>query len=371
MKFTFDRNSMINEISIAQEIITSKSSLSSMSNVLLIAENNSLTIKATDTKVNFQTKIPVDIETEGSVSMKCDKFMIILGALPEGEIEFNLQQKDNAITAVIKHSQKKIKFQLKCMPTERFPEFDRADDVGFFDVPAKDLRSMILQTSFAVSTDESRLFMNGVYFENTESHLALVATDGRRLAYCSKNILENEDSFSSALVHPKVLNIIAKHSSDEGNISIAIIDKMIFFRFANYELSSILLDGPFPNYKRVIPENQPNKFGLDRAEFLSAIRRISIMIDKKVGRIYLNITPGVLKIYSQETDIGDAKEEIPCEYAGEDVTIAMNCRPLEDPLKVMTSERITFEFSEPLKPVTLKPEPAEDFFHIIMPMQLE
>ena len=85
---------------------------------------------------------------------------------------------------------------------------------------------------------------------------------------------------------------------------------MIFFRFANYELSSILLDGPFPNYKRVIPENQPNKFGLDRAEFLSAIRRISIMIDKKVGRIYLNITPGVLKIYSQETDIGDAKEEL-------------------------------------------------------------
>ena len=236
MRFTFDRNAMINEISMAQEIISTKSAISILSNVLFIAKENSLTIKATDIKVNFETKIPVDIESEGSTTVFCDKFLGILSGLDEGEIVFDLQQKENQTVAIIRHSTKKIKFQLKCQSQDKFPEFPSTENVPFFEVASKKIKQMISQTSFAVSADETRYFMNGVFFEKKENKLVMVATDGRRLAYASKEFEESVYDFPSAIVHPKVLNIVAKHLSDEGNVSISIVDKIIFFKFVNYEI---------------------------------------------------------------------------------------------------------------------------------------
>lgn len=370
MKFTFDRNAMINEISIAQEIISTKNALSVLSNVLLIAEGGTLTIKATDIKVNFQTKIPVDIEEEGSTTVLCDKFMGILSALPEGEIEFLLKDNDNLVSAVIRHTSKKIKYQLNCTSQDKFPEIAVAEKVSFFEVPAKELKSMITQTSFAVSDDETRYFMNGVYFEKKEDKLVLVATDGRRLAYAEKAVLVGVADFPAAIVHPKILNVVAKHASDEGNVSVAIVDKMIFFNFANYEFSATLIDGQYPNYARVIPESQAHSFKVLKTEFVDALKRIAIMIDK-TGRIIFNLTPGVLTITSKSTDLGDAKEEIPCQYDGEEVSISMNYKHIDAPLKVMNSEYITFEFTEVMRAVTLRPEPAADYFHILMPMSAE
>ncbi len=370
MKFRFDRNAMISEIAIAQEIISTKNALSVLSNVLFIAENNTLFIKATDIKVNFQTKIPVDIEEEGSTTVLCDKFMGILNSLPEGEIEFSLQEKDNLVVALIKHSTINRKYNLNCMSKDKFPEIAVAEKVSFFEVSSKEFKQMISQTSFAVSEDETRYFLNGVFFEKKDDKLILVATDGRRLAYSEKSLLAGVIDFPSAIVHPKVLNIVAKHASDEGMINVAIVDKMIFFNFGNYEFSATLIDGQFPNYTKVIPTNQANKFTVQKSEFVDALKSISIMLDK-TGRISLNLEPGKLIINAKSIDWGDAKSEIPCEYAGEPISYAMNYRHIESPLKVMDSERITFEFTEVLKPVTLRPEPAADYFNIVMPMSIE
>ena len=189
MKFTFDRDAMIKEIAIAQEIISTKNAGSILSNVSLTAQNNSLLIKATDVKVNFETQVPVQVESEGSTTIYCDKFMGILNSLPEGEIEFNQPAEngeDQAITVVIKPVDKKIKFQIKSMSQEKFPELMTSNDAPYFEVPSKDLKNMIGETVFAVSEDETRYFMNGVYFEKKDDNLNLVATDGRRLSFSSK-----------------------------------------------------------------------------------------------------------------------------------------------------------------------------------------
>ena len=370
MKFTFDRNALINEVAIAQEIITNKNALSVLSNVLLTAEGNSLLLKATDIKVNFQTKIPVDVEEEGSTTVLCDKLMGILSALPEGEIEFYLQQKDNLVSAIIRHSVKKIKYQLNCTSQDKFPEIAIAENVAFVEIPSKDLKDMITQTSFAVSNEEVRLFLNGVYFEKKDSNLVLVATDGRRLSYSEKSLLAGLADFPSAIVPPKILNIVAKHASDEGMLSMAIVDKMIFFKFGNYEFSATLFEGQYPNYMKVIPVNQEHKFQLDKVEFSNAMKRISIMLDK-TGRIIFDVAPGILTIMSKSSELGDAKEEIPCQYDGEEVMISMNYKHIEAPLKVIGSKDIVFEFTEVMRAVTLRPEPAADYFHIIMPMSAE
>ncbi|MCH5290478.1 MAG: DNA polymerase III subunit beta [Treponema sp.] len=374
MKFTFDRDAMIKEIAIAQEIISTKNAGSILSNVLLSAFNNSLVIKATDIKVNFETHLPVQVEQEGSTTVYCDKFMGILTSLPEGEIEFNQAHEngeEQAITVLIKPVAKKIKFQIKSMSQEKFPDFDSADDVPYFEVPSKEIKEMISQTSFAVSEDETRYFMNGVYFEKKGDLLNLVATDGRRLSFASKNLLGGVTDFPSAIVHPKVLNTILRHAPEEGTIAIAIVDKMIFFKFGTYKFGSVLLDGQFPNYERVIPENQAHNFQVERSDLMSALKRVALMVDKKAGRIYFNIEPGTLRITSQVSDLGSADEEIACQYDGQNYVIALNYRYIEEPLRGINSERIKFEFTEEMKAVTMRAEPAMDYFHIVMPMQKE
>lgn len=374
MRFTFDKDTMIKEISIAQEIISTKNMGSILSNILIIAQENKLTIKATDIKVNFETQVPVQITEEGTTTVYCDKFMGILNSLPSGEIEFNQEKKENeeqSINVIIKPVDKKIKFQMKSMSQEKFPEFYSAENVPYFEVSSKDIKEMIAQTSFAVSEDETRYFMNGVFFEKKGDNLNMVATDGRRLSFVSKSILAGISEFPSAIVHPKILNIILKHAPEEGNIFVAVVDKMIFFKFGNYKFGAALLEGQFPNYERVIPEHQTFNFQVYKVDLVDALKRVALMVDKKAGRIFFNISDGVLKITSSQSDMGSADEEIPCQYQGDSYTIALNFRYIEEPLRGINSEKIAFEFTEEMKAVTMRPEPAEDYFHIIMPMQKE
>ena len=146
---------------------------------------------------------------------------------------------------------------------------------------------------------------------------------------------------------------------------------MIFFKFGTYKFGSVLLEGQFPNYARVIPENQAHSFQVQKSDLIDALKRVALMVDKKAGRLYFSISDGILKITSQQSDMGSADEEIPCEYAGQSYVLALNYRYVEEPLRVIDSERIKFEFTEEMKAVTMKPEPASDYFHIIMPMQKE
>ena len=373
MKFTFDRDAMIGEIAIAQEIISTKNSGSILSNVFLSAADNALTIKATDVKVAFQTVVPVQVLAEGSTTVYCDKFMGILASLPPGEVEFDQAEGDGsqALSVIIRPVGKKIKFEMRTMSDEKFPEVAVSEDAPYFEVGAKDLKEMIAQTVFAVSVDETRYFMNGVYFEKKGDLLNMVATDGRRMGFSSRELLAGVPDFPPAIIHPKVLGIVLKHCPDEGSISMAIVDKMVFFKFGNYRFGAALIEGQFPAYERVIPASQAHSFTVAKDDLVAAMKRVALMVDKKAGRIYFNMENGLLRITSRQSELGSADEEIASDYSGEPMSIAMNYRYIEEPLRVLGSDRIAFEFTEEMKAVTMRPEPASHYFHIIMPMQKE
>ena len=373
MKFTFDRDAMIKEISIAQEIITNKSPVSILSNILIIAENNSLTIKATDSTVKFTTVIPVDIQEEGRTTIFCDKFMSILSSLPSGEIEFI--QEDIGVT--IKPIAKRVKFQLKSQASDKFPEVGTSENVPFFELPSKDFKEMIRETIFAVSDDRNRYFMTGVYFVKNGDTLTMVATDGRRLSCDNKTGFSIPD-FQPAIIPTKILSCILKNAPDEGNIQIAVVDKSIFVKFGNVEFSSVLIEGQFPNYQKVIPESLTKSFMVNKADLDAALKRTTIMVDKKVSRIIFKISSGVLKLISPESDIGTADEEIPCRYDGQSISMALNFTYVTEPLKVIDSENVVFDFNisdggsdgeaNITKAVIMRSEAAGDYIHVIMPM---
>ena len=373
MKFTFDRDAMIKEISIAQEVITNKSPVSILSNILVIAEHNALTIKATDSAVKFTTTIPVDILEEGRTTIFCDKFMSILSSLPSGDIEFI--QED--ITVTIKPTTKKVKFQLKSQTSDKFPEMGSSENVPFFELPSKDFKEMIKQTIFAVSDDRNRYFMTGVYFVKNGDTLTMVATDGRRLSCVNKSGF-NVPDFQPAIIPTKILGSILKNAPEEGNVSIGVIDKSIFVKFGSVEFSSNLIEGQFPNYQKVIPENLTMSIMVNKADLDAALKRTTIMVDKKVSRIIFKISSGVLKLISPESDIGTADEEIPCRYDGQDISMALNFTYVTEPLKVIDSANVVFDFNindaqgneeaNITKAVIVRGEPAGDYIHVIMPM---
>src|SRR6056297_469900 len=367
MKFTCEKNSIQKEISIAQEIISTRNALSILSNVLLVAENNTITIKATDLKVGFETQIPADIAEEGSTTVFCDKFLGILRSLPDGDVEF--EQSTNRL--LIKPLFKKINFQLKSIAGEKFPELQEIAEDRYFEISQKEIIEMVSQTIFAVSDDETRYFMNGVYMENQEGSISMVATDGRRLSYISKVLETQIPEFDSIIIPPKVLNLLRKLSSGEGNLKIAVGEKNLFLQFDSQRISSSLIEGQFPNYKRVIPEQQQYEISINKPQFEEALKRVALLVEQKSRRIYLTLSENNITLNSEESEIGNAKEELECDYEGPEMTLALNYLYLTEPLRVISTEEILVRFTEPNKAITLLTKPEQDFFHIVMPMQLD
>lgn len=367
MKFTFTREVLLKEMAIAQEIISNKTAVSILSNVLLIAKEGTLTIRATDIKVAFETKIPIDILEEGTTTVFCDKFTGIIASMPQGEIE--AEQKEDKL--IIRSISKKAKFSLKTISDNDFPPFIDYSDVSFFEIPIKDLKTLVVQTIFAVSDDETRYFMNGVYIQKKDNNLIFVATDGRRLAFIQSDFGITLPDFQSSIIPPKILSIIQRRSSEEGMIAIGISEKNIFFHFNAYKFSSVLIDGQFPNYERVIPESQTYYFEVNRDDFLQALKRVALLVEQKSKRIFLKISTEILSITSNENELGTANEEIPCKYEGNEITIAVNYLYLEEPLKVLGTETIRVEFTDSMHAITLRPKADTHYFHIIMPMQME
>lgn len=367
MKFVCDKSVLQREISFAQEVISSKSSMSVVSNVFMEAGDNSLTIRATDIKIGFQTSVPVEVQEAGSITVFCDKLTGILASIPEGTIE--VEHKDSRL--VIKPSFKKAQFSLKTISSDQFPQLPDIDDSAFFPVPADEFKGMIAKTVFAVSDDETRYFMNGVYLERVPDGVVMVATDGRRLAYVKRALVDGVPEFKGIIVPPKLLTLVIRRASSEGQIMLAISDKNLFVKFGQYRLSTALIEGQFPNYQKVIPENQRYEVKIDRKDTVDALKRVALFVEQKSKRTFFTLSPGKVVVSSEESEIGTAREELQCEYDGPEAVIAMNYRYFDDPLHVIDTDTFTLRFTETARAITMAAEPADDSFHVLMPMQAD
>jgi DNA polymerase-3 subunit beta len=368
MKLICSRDALLREIGIAQEVISSKNSLSILSNVLLTAKDGTLTLQATDLKVSFETRFAVDVVKEGTTTAFCDKLLNVVRSLPEGDIQ--LEQSD-ATMLRIKPIGKKIDFQLRCIPSDKYPELSRVQDTEYFDIPQKNFMEMVSKTVFAVSDDETRYFMNGVYVEKRDDMLVMVATDGRRLAYVNRKVPIHMENLRGVILPPKILTIVRKLSSHEGSLSLALTDKNVFVRMEGKNFSSNLIDGQFPDYRRVIPDSQKHRAIVDRALLEEALRRVSLLVEQKSRKVVFAVSDGVITVSSKESELGIASEEVACEYRGPEMSFAVNCLYMIEPLREMGTQTVSVEFSDVNKAITLKPNPEDGYLNIIMPMQLD
>lgn len=365
MRFSCDKNVILKEISVAQEIIAARNALSILSNVLLQTDGDSLTIRATDLKVSFETRIPVSTDTPGAATVFCDKLLGVLRTFPDGNVQF-VQENDEPLLIT---NGSTININLHSISADKFPEIAVTRESDYFPLPQKDFMNMVSQTIFAVSDDETRYFMNGVYMLKSEDRLAMVATDGRRLSYIY-NIPEHQLSeFEGIIIPPKVLNLILKLGSGEGEIRLAVADKTLFAVFDNQKITSTLIEGPFPNYSRVIPENQEYEIQVKRRELMDGLKRVSLLAEQKSKKIHLSVEGTKLTLRSEESDIGVAEESMECRFEGPPSTFGLNHLYLSEPLKAIEEDEICLKFTEVGRAITMVSVPEASYFHILMPMQ--
>jgi len=366
MKFICPKNNILKEIILALDFTSQRNSLSIVSNVFLETSENRLVIKATDQKIGFTTSIEVETVESGTTTVFCDKFLGILRALPDEDIIFE----EIGEKLFIHPQNKSIDFSLRTIKADKFPTLEEPVN-KFFTVAQKDLFEMIDQTIFAISDDETRYFMNGVYMEQGERALTMVATDGRRLSMISRNLDKDIPEFNPIIIPAKFLSLIEKGGNREGEVSLAVTDTLLFASFGSVLMYTTLVKGQFPNYKRVIPAMQSRTCSVDIKKMNEALKRVSLLVENKAKRIYLDIESDFITISSEESDFGQAKEIIPCSYTGESVRLAMNYSYLVSPLKVMDGDTCDIRFTESNKAITVVSNPEKDYLHVIMPMQLD
>ncbi|RPJ07474.1 MAG: DNA polymerase III subunit beta [Spirochaetaceae bacterium] len=368
MIFLCDKEILLKEMLIAHDTISTKSTISILSNVLLIAENDTLYIKATDLKVAFSSQIKLMVKKPGSVAVFCDRLLDILRALPAGEIEFSLQ--DNLVLSITPKVTK-AQFELKCIPADKFPPQQEAEQSKFFDFSQKDFVDMVTKTIFAISDDETRFFLNGVFLEKNDHELNMVASDGRRLALIAREIDKKVKDIQGVIIPPKILSIVKKNTPGEGNLSMAITDKNIFIRIGVRLFSSNLIDGKFPNYQKIIPEQNEYSLSIKRQALAESLKRVSVLVENKTRSVFFKISPNLLSVSSEESEIGMAREEIECEYSGPEVTLTFNYLYILEPLQVMNEDVIQVDFNDQKRAVVMKPKDKQKYINIIMPLQTD
>jgi DNA polymerase-3 subunit beta len=359
----------------SQGIVEKKSTMPILSHVLLEAKKGTdLIVSATDLDLAVSSEHKCEVLKEGAVAVSARHLFDIVKALPEQTV--TLKKASNNYLEVRSGPSE---FKIVGLPAEDFPALPKFDKVPFADVEPAALLEMIERTFFAVSTDETRYNLNGVYFEPSAEVLRLVATDGHRLSLAEKKV-DGTFGLKRGVILPKkglqelkkLLSEAAESGEEKPEAKLGFVENSAIFRRPGVVLVMRLIEGLFPDYRQVIPKTGEKAVKIGRARFLETLRRISLLSTDKAHAVKLELGKGVLRVQSQNPDLGEAKEEVPVDYAGEALKIGFNARYLIEVLGVVKSQDIVFELADDLSPGVLKGAGEEDqgFTAVVMPMRI-
>jgi DNA polymerase-3 subunit beta len=371
MELTIERDDLLRGLQKSQSVAERRSSMPVLSNVLLQARDQQLHLTATNLEVSFTGSHPAEIAKEGAVTIQARKFYEIVKELPFPEIR--LVEKENQWVNI---SSGTTEYNLVGLPADDFPQIAQYENVTWVEMEAPLLKEMIDKTIFAVSTEETRYNLSGIYFEKLESEdlvgLKLVATDGHRLSLIEKPFPEvAKFGFEKGIIIPrKGMQELSRLLEEGERVEVAFHENTAIFRIGDSTLIMRLIDGDFPDYNTVIPQDCKRVLELDRTRFMEMLRRMSIISTDRYRGIRCKIRPENMEIISNNPEIGDAREEIAVTYQGEEMTIAFNPRYFMETLAVMKSKVISARMIDESSACIISGEEDEGFFSVVMPMRL-
>jgi DNA polymerase-3 subunit beta len=369
MQFKCNSGKLKESIAIVEKAVSQKSSLPVLENIFLELKGSHLKLRGNNLEIGIENGLVIDEPgVEGSILVKAKTLSSIFSKID-----------DNIVSISVDDSQKlsikgeKVDFDILGSHTQDYPVFPSIDEGFTFSLKARDIQQLIKHTIIAVSYDETKQFLNGILIKNIQDKLILVSTDGYRLALKSQTIPPFEQSFESIIPYKAVneLNRILQGESADKDVEITISENQVAFKMDSFLLISRIIQGQFPNYKQVIPEQTANKFKINRESFLAAAERSSLIATASNNVVRFSFDKEKVSIAANAKGLGDFKEDVTLErVSGEDdVKIAFNIRLLLDVVKTVATEDVYVAFNNELSPCKITLDDTEDFVYIIMPIR--
>lgn len=370
MKIEITKKDLISLIGKTQNIVEKRNTMPVLMNILLDAQENSLTVFATDLEVSLKDSVPVKMHQSGKVAVSAKTLFEITKELEDGPIL--LKKKENNWLEI---QQGQYQGKIVGISAEEYPIFPTYSGQGFFSLNAELLKEMIDKTIYSVSTDETRYHLNGVYFEQKNNDdYTMVATDGHRLCLINRKVkssAKNSDNTNGVIIPRKGLYEIKKIlEGQEGNFDISIEGSQLIVKKVDTTLMIRLIEGKYPNYSQFIPQKLSHKIKINREEFLSSIKRVALLANHKSKAITLSLSNGKMEITSNNPELGDSKAEIDVDYKGKDLKIGFNAKYIQDILSAIQDDEIDFEINDQLSPGLMRPHKDQAYTCVVMPMRI-
>ncbi len=368
MNLTISKEQIIHGLQAVQNVVSTRTTLPILSNVLLEAEGNRLKLTATDLDVTVSCAVEAQVKKGGATTVPVKKLFGIIRELNNGDIELEVDEKNNcSIRSGASF------YKVNGLAAEEYPPMPKFKDEKKVALKQETVKSMMKKTSFAISTDESRYVLNGIFMSLKDHKLTMVATDGRRLALVDEEVDVTEQSQGEFIVPAKAVNELNRLLQGTGEIEIRYSENQAAFNLKDDKGFSILIiskliEGNYPNYRQVIPGEAKERVSLVREEFLHALRRAEIMTSEKSNSVKLTFTKNNLAITANSPEVGEARESIAVNYKGKDMAIAFNPKYMIDPLGALSEDEVFFELIDELSPGVLKINAP--FLYVVMPMRL-
>lgn len=376
MNITISKQKLLKYLTYTDAIASSKTTVPVLSNVLLDTEDDNLSLNSSNLETGIKINDNGNISEAGALAVNGKKLLSIIRELPDDDVNLYTDEY-NRLTIKSTSDEIKAKFIIAGVSKEDFPEVRTVPEGEYIELKAEVFQDMIKRVIFSISSDENKYSLTGVFLEKFDNKINLVATDGKRLSLVSNNLEDleiPEEAFNiphSGVIIPKIVLIeIIKYPFENKTIQMGFSKNQIFFCYDNIFLTSNLIEGKFPDYKKIIPDPRENYFTVDREHLYNAIKRVSVLVDESFNQVKLSVLKGRLLISSKDPALGGAVEEIQIEYAGEDIDIALNYHYLMDCLKEIGPETIKVDFENSERVMTIKGEGEENYLNLIMPMKI-
>jgi DNA polymerase III subunit beta len=375
MELSVGKADLQKELQLCQGVVEKRSTIPILSNVLLKAADGRLQIAATDLDVTILSSCAARVTTPGGVTIEAKRLFDIVRSLPDEDVHFTLQENNSILV-----ESGTAKFRLLGLPAEDYPTLPTVNVTDAYTIPLDELKTMVGKVKFAITHEETRFQLNGALLKIQPNKMEMVATDGHRMALINfpSGITGKgkKGSDLTILVPRKALDeILRLEGGEDGSVKFGVSENQLFFEAGDRRLLARMIDVNFPNYMEVISRDNDRRVMVDRERLLSTIKRISIVANERTRAVRFDFAPGKLTVSSTNPELGDARETVPIDYAGQPFFVGLNAAYVMDFLSATDTPSVSLDLKDENsqcigRPATNAEDLPYDYLYVVMPMRL-
>ena len=363
MKFRISKEAFLDGLQKVQHVVSSRTTLPILSNVLIVAKDGRIQFTTTDLDVGITGSVEAQIDKEGATTLPAKKLVSVVRELPASEVEVSVDSKNHASI----RSGPSF-FKIIGLSDSEFPPLPNFQGAKEFRIPQQVLRDGLRKTSYAISTDETRYVLNGIFASFRDGKMTLVATDGRRLAMVDSDLEFPASHETDVIIPTKAVQELQRLLGDTGEVIVNLTSNQVSFAIGDSLLVSKLIDGNYPNYRQVIPGDAVERVVIGREALLETARRVSLLSSDKSNSIKLVFSENQIEVTANSPDVGEAQESMDVIYQGKPMQIAFNPEFLQAPLRNLETNDIYLDLIDEMSPGVLRIEGT--FLYVLMPMRV-